>query len=116
MSEYEPATAPSDGVYRDQTVRLTDLAALDDVIQGLTFEGCQIVGPAVVVLLGETRVTRCHWSGDAQAIIWPAHGRTEVVGAIGLKDCVLTDCELYRVGMLVPDEQMDAVRAGFDLA
>lgn len=109
-------TQPADGIYRDQTVRLTDFAALDDVIQGLTFERCQIVGPAVVILLGETRVTGCHWSGDAEAIIWPAHGRNEVVGAIGLKDCVLTNCELYRIGMLVPDEQMDAVRTGFGLS
>ena len=102
-------------VYRNQSVQLTNLAALEDLIDGYTFENCEIVGPAVVVLLGQTRVTGCHWAGDADAIIWPAHGREQVVGAIGLKDCVLTDCELFRIGILVPDEQMGAVRTGFGL-
>jgi len=103
-------------VYRNQTVRLSDLTALEDVVDGVTFEGCQIHGPAVVILLGETRVTGCQWNGDADAIIWPAHGRAQVVGAVGLRDCVVADCEFFRVGILVPDEQMDAVRAGFGLA
>ncbi len=104
------------GVYRDQTVRLGDLAALEDVLTGLTFENCEIVGPAVVALLGDTQVTDCHWTGDADAVLWPAHGREQVVGAIGLKDCVITGCRFFRVGMLVPDEQLPAVRAGFGLA
>ena len=103
-------------IYRNESVRLSDLTALEDVVDGVTFANCEILGPAVIVLLGDTHVNGCHWSGDAEAIIWPAHGRNEVVGAIGLKDCVLTDCELYRIGMLVPDEQMDAVRAGFGLS
>ena len=101
--------------YRDQTVRLSDLVALQDVIDGITFENCEIHGPAVVVLMGETKMTDCHWSGDADAIIWPSHGRTYVVGAIGLNDCTISGCEFYRVGILVPDDQMDAVRSGFGL-
>jgi len=48
------------GVYRDQSVRLGDLAALEDLLTGLTFENCEIVGPAVVALLGDTKVTDCH--------------------------------------------------------
>jgi hypothetical protein len=101
--------------YHDQTVRLADLAALEDVIDGFVFERCQIVGPAVVALLGSTRMTGCQWSGDPEAIIWPSHGRDKVVGAIGLKDCHITGCEFFRVGMFVPDSQIDAVRAGFGL-
>jgi hypothetical protein len=104
-----------DHSYRDQTVRLSDLAALEDVIDGVTIENCEIHGPAVVALLGNTQITGCQWSGDADGIIWPAHGREQVVGAIGLKDCVITDSQFFRVGVLVPDEQMAAVRAGFGL-
>ena len=103
------------GRYRDQTVRLADLAALEDVLSGLTFENCEIVGPAVVVLLGDTKVADCHWTGDADAVLWPAHGREQVVGAIGLKDCTITGCQFFRVGMLVPDDQLPMVRAGFGL-
>ena len=101
--------------YRDQTVRLSDLAALEDIIDGVSITNCEILGPAVVVLIGNTRISGCHWSGDAEGIIWPAHGRDQVVGAIGLKDCVITDSQFFRVGVLVPDEQMTAVRAGFGL-
>lgn len=104
------------GVYREQTVRLADLASLDDVLTELTFENCEIVGPAVVVLLGDTKVTDCHWTGDPDAVLWPAHGREQVVGAIGLRDCTITGCQFFRVGMLVPDDQLPIVRAGFGLA
>lgn len=102
-------------IYRDQTVRLSDLVALEDVIEGYTFENCEILGPAVVILLGNTLLDQCHWTGDPDAVIWPAHGRTAVVGAIGLQDCVITGCQFYRVGVLVPDEQMAMVRRGFGL-
>jgi hypothetical protein len=101
--------------YHHQTVRLTDLAVLEDLVEGYTFDSCEIHGPAVVVLLGTTRVTGCHWTGDVDALLWPAHGREQVIGAIGLKDCAITNCEFFRVGILVPDEQMGAVRAGFGL-
>lgn len=101
--------------YRDETVRLSDLAVLEDIIDGVSMTNCEIHGPAVVLLIGNTRITGCHWSGDADGIIWPAHGRDQVVGAIGLKDCIITDSQFFRVGVLVPDEQMTAVRAGFGL-
>ncbi len=104
------------GVYRDQTVRLADLTTVDDVLERLTFENCDVVGPAVVVLLGDTQVTDCHWTGDADAVLWPAHGRQQVVGAIGLRNCLVTGSRFHRVGILVADDQLPAVRAGFGLA
>lgn len=104
------------GVYRDQTVRLAELAALDDVLTGMTFENCEVVGPAVVVLLGDTKVSDCHWTGDVDAVLWPAHGREHVIGAIGLQDCVITGCQFFRVGIFVPDKQLPTVLAGFGLA
>ena len=106
---------PADRVYRDRSVRLGELAALEDVLAGFTFENCEIFGPAVIVLLGETLLDRCRLAGDPNAVIWPAYGRAEVVGAIGLLDCVLRNCQFYRVGILVPDEQLAIVRAGFGL-
>jgi hypothetical protein len=104
------------GVYREQSVRLSDLAITDDVLERLTFENCDIVGPAVVVLLGDTRVADCRWTGDADAVLWPAHGRQQVVGAIGLRNCLVTGCRFHRVGILVADDQLPAIRAGFGLA
>jgi len=109
-------SADEDRHYHDQTVRLVDLAALEDVIDGFVFERCQIVGPAVVALLGGTRISGCQWSGDPDAVIWPAHGREKVVGAVGLKDCQIVNCEFFRVGIFVPDDQLDTVRSGFGLA
>jgi hypothetical protein len=38
------AMHPGDGVYRNMLVRLTDLAVTNDVIEGVTFENCTIVG------------------------------------------------------------------------
>jgi hypothetical protein len=104
------------GVYRDQTVRLADLAVAHDVLERLTFENCDVVGPAVIVLLGKTQVTECRWTGEPEAVLWPAHGREQVVGAIGLRNCLITGCRFHRVGILVTDDQAPAIRAGFGLA
>ena len=116
ISEYLFQNLNDIGVYRDQTVRLAELAALDDVLTGMTFENCEVVGPAVVVLLGDTKVSDCHWTGDVDAVLWPAHGREHVIGAIGLQDCVITGCQFFRVGIFVPDKQLPTVLAGFGLA
>ena len=54
--------------------------------------------------------------GDVDAVLWPAHGREHVIGAIGLQDCVITGCQFFRVGIFVPDKQLPTVLAGFGLA
>jgi hypothetical protein len=52
------ALQPSDKHYRNTVIRLPDLAVTETVLTGLTFENCEIVGPAVIVPLVDTEITR----------------------------------------------------------
>lgn len=106
---------PGDRHYRNQTVRLTDLAVTADVIEQITFENCQLIGPAIVVLLGNTELRDSGFDGDVDAILWPIGDRQQIIGAIALTNCSLIGCRFQRIGLAVPDGQMDLVRRGFGL-
>lgn len=56
--------------YRNQLVRLADLTVTHDVIAGVTFENCTLVGPAVMPLMGETTFTDCGFDGDPVGLLW----------------------------------------------
>jgi hypothetical protein len=94
-------------------IRLPDLAVTDDVLTGLTFENCELVGPAVIVPLGTTAIRGCNWAGDPLWVIPNDH--TELVGAIGLQDCHLVGCRMRQIGLAVPERDVDQVRRGFGL-
>lgn len=106
---------PGDRHYRNQTVRLTDLAVTSDVIEGVTFENCQLIGPAIIVLLGTGELRDSGFDGEADAIIWPLGPREQVIGAIALVDCNIVGCRFQRIGLGVPEGQMETVRQGFGL-
>lgn len=106
---------PGDRQYRNQLVRLSDLTVVRDVIEGVTFENCQIVGPAVVVLLDGITMSGCNFEGDAESVVWPIGSRSRVMGAVGLKDCTIVGCQFQRIGIAIRDDQMDAMRVGFGL-
>ena len=106
---------PGDRHYRNQTVRLSDLAVTSDVIEGVTFENCQIIGPAVIVLMGDGELRNSGFDGEPEAVIWPLGDREQVVGAIALVNCTIVSCRFQRVGLAVPAAQMEAVRTGFGL-
>jgi hypothetical protein len=107
------ATHPGDRTYRNQTLRLTDLAVVDDVIEGVTFENCELVGPAVLALLEGTR-----FSGNTFAVpslasaLWAPQGQDTIVGAIGLRACTVIGCSLRRIGLAVLPGQESILRGG----
>lgn len=106
---------PGDRHYRNQVVRLPDLAVTTDVIQGVTFENCTIVGPAVVVMAGNGEMRGTSLDGDPDAFLWPVGNRDRVIGVIVLVDCTIVGCRLQRIGLAYPPEQEASVRAGFGL-
>jgi hypothetical protein len=107
---------PEDSHYRNQTIRLSDLAVVSDVIEGVTFEKCQLVGPAIVVLIGNSEISGCTWDGPLEGFLFPFRSdRSLVIGAIGLMNCKLYGCRMTRLGLAVPENQMDQVKRGFGL-
>jgi hypothetical protein len=105
---------PADSEYRNQTIRLSDLAVVSDVIEDVTFEKCQLVGPAILVPLDGTEIANCVWDGVAEGIFWQfPSDRQLLIGAIGLLRCKVYGCRMTRLGLAVPENKMDQVRRGF---
>lgn len=100
---------------RGETLRLADLADERDLLIGWTFDDCTLVGPAVVVLVGDGTLSGCTLRGDPAGLFWPLGDRDHVIGAIGLLECTITNCRLERIGIAYPPEQEAAIRAGFGL-
>src|SRR5438309_804866 len=96
--------ANDDKTMRDKVVRLTQLAVEPGVIEGYTFLGCQINGPAVVLTQG-CRISHSHLDGDIDAILWevPA-SRPTIIGALLVKDCVFDGCRFSNVGFTGPPD------------
>lgn len=115
MSWHDRPVHPGDRHYRNQVVRLTDLTVTQDVIEGVTFENCTLVGPAVILLMGTGTLDGCKWDGSPEAMLWPLEQRREIIGAIALVDCSLIQCRMQRIGLAYTPEQWETLKAGFGL-
>lgn len=105
---------PADREYRNMVLRLTDLTVHEDLLDDVTFFNCQIIGPAVIVPLGETEISNCGWDGDFDSVIWPlSSSRERIIGAVGLNNCRVFNCRLTRIGLAVAESQLETVRSAF---
>jgi hypothetical protein len=97
--------------YEGDVVRLALLAGDDGVIRDMSFERCDVKGPAVVVPTGKTVLEHNRILGNADALFWviPPE-RPTVIGAIGLENCRFTGCEFTNVGFAGPPELIDRLR------
>jgi hypothetical protein len=86
--------------YRNDVVRLADLTVNSSTIDGITFVGCQILGPAVLVPISST-IVGCTWDApDVNALFWEiASDRPVVVGAIAAVGCTFSSCKFSEVGL-----------------
>lgn len=99
-------------VYRNEVIRIVDLAVTANRVRLCDFKDCRIIGPAVVVPAGSTQFHACQWRGDPDALLWEVpETRSSVIGAIGLEDCLLEDCVMECIGVAGPPELIDRFRA-----
>lgn len=85
-----------------------------NVIQGVEFSNCQILGPSVLIPQGSTSIVNCTWDGTIDAIFWeipPA--RTHVIGGVAATDCIPSSCRFVEVGLAGTDELRQLVDAAF---
>lgn len=99
--------------FRDDVVRLASLTVNTNVLERLTFQNCQIIGPAVLIPLGHTSIVHSRWdSPNIDAIFWEISPvRDTVVGAVGLLDCTFSNCAFINVGLAGPPELREMLEA-----
>ena len=107
---------PSDGIYRNTLLRISDLAVTSDLLEGLTFENCQIVGPAVLGVLNNNTFVNCNWEGPPEAIIWEVPEDRPVLGVIGLQTCTFAGCHFQRISMAMNSPMAQLFREGISRA
>jgi hypothetical protein len=94
------------------------------VLQELTFEGCQIYGPAMLKPLAATTnapwFLRCEREKDLDAFYLEDPQRTSTgdigkeIGVIGLQDCVFRDCYFRGIGMVLSHVGYDLAKEQYD--
>jgi len=102
-----------DSQYQDRVVRLHDLVpdSGPSVIDGYTFDGCHIIGPAIVAIQatepGAGGMMNCSLDGTPDAtFIQLASEQNMVNGAIILRDCHFSRCKFQNVGFLDKDGEL----------
>ena len=96
--------------YRNEVVRIVDLAVTSEIIEGVTFTNCSLIGPAVLVPVGDTTISHCEFPSDIDAFLWPVE-RPRVIGGIALLDCVLTQCKFDMLGLAAAPDMIAQIRA-----
>src|SRR5689334_20368117 len=86
--------------YSERVVWLPELARDEDILDGYTFLGCQLNGPAVLTFLNDVTFANNHLQGDRDALLWeiPA-SRGSIIGAIGIRNSTIDGCTLTRIGI-----------------
>ena len=99
--------------FRDEHVYLPLFALfLEDIyVRDRTFTNCIIHGPALIspVLPSTPESTFARnctfYCDDPDAFLWPgSNNRSGYIGVLAFENCVFIDCEFYRVGLLVKEE------------
>ena len=105
-----------DRTYANAEVRIHELLTGWDrpLIEGLSFEHCWILGPALL-LLTDCELEACDFGGlpDERdgGVLWvPAGGGTRVLGAIMVRQCIFRRCSFRGIGYTGNAETLEALR------
>jgi hypothetical protein len=79
------------------------------------FEECEILGPAVLVPQGETRISDPIFvTPDLEAILWEIPtSRQQILGAYQVIDCTFIRCRFVEIGLAGPPEAIQKIRAAY---
>lgn len=107
MAEY-------DRTFEGEVVQLCKLAVQPPhIIERVAFKNCRLVGPAILVMSGQTIMDGCAIEGDAASVVWEVpEDRDLVVGAVGLRDCLIMGGSLSSIGFALKPSQIPEFWAG----
>lgn len=109
LPETHPTTAPPLGAprkvpkfarFEGQTIRLGDLVESGSpVLESVAFENCKLHGPVMLYVMGAFTLEGCHLPVGGTNAFWEIDpSLPRLVGAIGVKNCAIVDCDLINVG------------------
>jgi len=101
---------PTKRIFESERIFLTDLAnPVTGRINKKTFSGCEILGPANIILIGSGQmIDSGFFSCDFIAI----KDDKRIQNVIVVDECSFRECEFYRVSILGPIAFFDNVIAG----
>lgn len=99
--------------FRDDIVRIASLTVTNYLIEGYTFINCQIVGPAVLALLGNVDMSHCTYEADINSIFWEIDPDTRPVifGAVGVQAVTFSQCSFKAIGFAGPRSLKELMEA-----
>jgi hypothetical protein len=100
----------------DMNIRIADLAIENTYIRNKTFERCELWGPAVVILSGNTVVN--HLSMGIPSLenmndIFVDTTNPRILGAVTFDNCVFRSCGLHLVGFIGDNDTMVMLKQAF---
>ncbi len=99
--------------YSHETLRMPELAdAVEgpDVIDGYTFVECELIGPAVLALLGGVTIAHSTFEAHPDELFLELGEPRMLYGVIGLLNCEFTRCKFARIGFVGSAETIEAFR------
>jgi hypothetical protein len=79
-----------------------------------SFEGCQLVGPSILVPIGSVEIAGCDFDlqgASLNSLVWALPAGMPVTGAVVVTDLSLFRCSLVQVAFAVPPDQREGVLA-----
>ena len=102
--------------FRNEIVRVADHTVNTSEMRNYTFSNCQIVGPAILLPIGNTSIIECGWDvPDLNTLFWEIpESRPTVVGAVAAIDCTFSGCRFVGIGLAGPRSLRDVLQEGFE--
>lgn len=102
--------------FRDDVVPLAPLFVTNDVLHGVTFTNCTLVGPAVIVLLDGCEMNYTSLDAPGPDAFWEfPDDRAFLVGVLGFLECRFIKCQLQRIGIAAPKSRLPQLLQGFGI-
>jgi hypothetical protein len=95
-----------------ERVNLPDLVDhFRPILRGQSFEDREIVGPAVVGLMGQGALVNCTFTGTPEALVWVIPDPAVVIGAIAAIDCTFLRCRFVNIAFAATADDAPKLRA-----
>jgi hypothetical protein len=99
-----------------EEVRIADMADAEGIVSDHVFEDCNIVGPAVLIAVGdETEFLDCRFPAPPGAFLWEVPTGVRKYGAVLLRRCIFRRCRFgITIGLVTDRERAHAMHSSLN--